>query len=202
MVRPPVRTQLQHAYLLPYGSFHEARVNWRPLLFSKFFGLVAAANSTASAMAALVAPNQFLNWTGHPATEGPPAPGAHVAPPPVSATPPEYELRWRTSTTPPVLSPFDFVAYGYGSCSGWATFIVYQARALGIPARQVGELSASSPRLCSAVVTAPFDPVLAGPCVTTGSNGRTHVPSFALPPFPPSARAVKPTLKGRDPLLE
>ena len=29
---------LVHSYVLPYADFHEARVNWRPLLFAKFFG--------------------------------------------------------------------------------------------------------------------------------------------------------------------
>ena len=25
-------------FILPYATFHESRVNWRPLMFSKFFG--------------------------------------------------------------------------------------------------------------------------------------------------------------------
>ena len=49
-----------------------------------------------------------------------------------------YQLRWSSSTSPPVTSPFEFVAYGYSSCSGWATMITYLARALGVPARQTG----------------------------------------------------------------
>ena len=135
---------LQHAYLLPYGSFHEARVNWRPLLFAKFRAIIDDKNNlkggggnggivtTRDAMAALVAPNTFTNWTGYPAVEG--AGGRKAA----SSSSNNYKVHWLSSTTPPVLSPFDFLAYGYGSCSGWATFIVYQARALGIAARQAG----------------------------------------------------------------
>jgi transglutaminase-like putative cysteine protease len=49
-----------------------------------------------------------------------------------------YNLAWSSSTSPPVTDPFAFAAYGYASCSGWATFITYMARAVGIPARQVG----------------------------------------------------------------
>ena len=29
-------------FILPYATFHESRVNWRPLMFSKFFGCVNA----------------------------------------------------------------------------------------------------------------------------------------------------------------
>ena len=29
-------------FILPYATFHESRVNWRPLMFSKFFGCVSA----------------------------------------------------------------------------------------------------------------------------------------------------------------
>jgi len=36
------------------------------------------------------------------------------------------------------VAPFDAIAYGYGSCSSWATFVTYVARSVGIPARQVG----------------------------------------------------------------
>lgn len=31
-----------------------------------------------------------------------------------------------------------FVAYGYGSCSAWATFLTYVMRAVGLPARSAG----------------------------------------------------------------
>ena len=46
--------------------------------------------------------------------------GAAPAPPP----PPDYHLRWSSSTSPPVLSPWDFAAYGYGSCTAFATLHV------------------------------------------------------------------------------
>lgn len=50
----------------------------------------------------------------------------------------DYTLRWSSSTSPPVLSPFDFAAYGYGSCTAFATLHAYAARAIGVPARVVG----------------------------------------------------------------
>mmetsp|Transcript_34628 Transcript_34628/g.77412 ORF Transcript_34628/g.77412 Transcript_34628/m.77412 type:complete len:234 (+) Transcript_34628:639-1340(+) len=43
-----------------------------------------------------------------------------------------------SGSTPPVVAPFDFAAYGYGSCTGWATFLTSALRAVGVPARQVG----------------------------------------------------------------
>jgi len=112
-------------YILPYATFHESRVNWRPVFFAKFFDLISTANSTTEAMAMLVAPNVFLNWqvhssraciltirrTDYPFYGQPAQPSSH------------YEMRWLSSTTPPVLSPFDFITYGYASCSGWATII-------------------------------------------------------------------------------
>ncbi len=50
----------------------------------------------------------------------------------------DYNIQWSSSTSPPIIDPFSFVAYGYGSCSGWATIVTYMAKAVGIPARQVG----------------------------------------------------------------
>ena len=47
-------------------------------------------------------------------------------------------MQWSSSTSPPIISPLDFVAYGYGSCTAWSTLLTYVARAVGIPARQVG----------------------------------------------------------------
>ena len=56
---------LRLSYGVPYASYHEARVNWRPLFFAKFFQLVAGSTSTREAMSHLVAPNVFLNWTSN-----------------------------------------------------------------------------------------------------------------------------------------
>lgn len=114
-------------YILPYAAYHEARVNWRPLFFAKFFALVENATSTVDAMSKLVAPNVFSDWTknvwaAHPNVK-------HQT---------DYQIQWASSTSPPVINPFGFVAYGYASCSGWATLVSYMARAVGIPARQVG----------------------------------------------------------------
>jgi hypothetical protein len=53
------------AYILPYGSYHESRQNWRPLFFAKFFGLVANASSVEDAWGRLLAPNAFAEWTQH-----------------------------------------------------------------------------------------------------------------------------------------
>ena len=121
------------AYVLPYASYHEARSNWRPLLFAKLQSLVNSSfagdenATTADAVAAIVAPNRFLNWSGNvwPAS-------------PREAEEDGWRIQWASSTAPPVVAPFDFVAYGYGSCSAWATFITYSLRAIGVPARQSG----------------------------------------------------------------
>lgn len=132
------------SYILPYATTHEARVNWRPLLFAKFFPLIAtlfsgpsaSSVSTVQAMQLLASPpwgpatpNTFANWSAHqwPGYPQPPA-----------GSPDTYWLRWSSSSTPPVLSPFDFAAYGYASCTGTATLLAYVARAVGIPARVSG----------------------------------------------------------------
>lgn len=116
-------------YVLPYASYHEARTNWRPLLFAKHVSFVNGATSTEDAMARLVAPNVFLSW-GTNSWEG--APNAE------SANSSTYEIEWDSSTAPPVVSPFEFATYGYASCSGWSSMVTYIARSVGIPARQVG----------------------------------------------------------------
>ena len=114
-------------YILPYAGYHEARVNWRPLFFAKYFQLIENATSTHEAMSQLVAPNIILNW---PKNVWEAHPGAKDQS--------DYTIEWSSSTSPPVINPFAFTAYGYASCSGWATFVTYVARSVGIPARQVG----------------------------------------------------------------
>eukprot|EP00966_Prymnesium_polylepis_P321613 7377920-Prymnesium_polylepis.2 len=57
--------EIKLPYLLPYAAFHESRQNWRPLLFSKFFAIVANATTVEEAMERLVAPNLFTQWTDH-----------------------------------------------------------------------------------------------------------------------------------------
>jgi hypothetical protein len=37
-------------FILPYATFHESRVNWRPLMFSKFFGPASTATNTTAAV--------------------------------------------------------------------------------------------------------------------------------------------------------
>ena len=117
------------AYNLPYAGYHESRQNWRPLFFAKFFQLVANATSVEEVVARLVAPNVFTQWAEHywPSSPRQPEPAAGA-----------YHIEWSSSTAPPVVSPFEFVAYGYGSCSAWATFLTYTFRAVGLPARQSG----------------------------------------------------------------
>jgi hypothetical protein len=111
-------------YLLPYASYHESRQNWRPLFFAKYFPVVAGATSATEALSRLIAPNRFLNWSGLAL--------------PGEAASAGYSLKWQSSTSPPVIAPLDFVAYGKGSCTAWATLLTYILRAVGIPARQVG----------------------------------------------------------------
>eukprot|EP01060_Flectonema_neradi_P010198 TRINITY_DN1731_c0_g1_i2.p1 TRINITY_DN1731_c0_g1~~TRINITY_DN1731_c0_g1_i2.p1 ORF type:complete len:420 (+),score=94.45 TRINITY_DN1731_c0_g1_i2:71-1261(+) len=117
---------LRMAYILPHSSTMEAISNWRPLLFSKYFGAVAKANITTTwdAIEALAA-SHFTNWTAH-------------QPPGIPARTDDYHVIWHSSTSPPVASPFDFLAYGYGSCTAWATLFVDILRSLGIPARVTG----------------------------------------------------------------
>ena len=121
--------QVKLAYVLPYASYHEARSNWRPLFFAKFFPIVANATNVSEALGRLVAPNEFTRWAGHywaGSDAQPPASGAG------------YTIEWGSSTAPPVVAPLDLVAWGYGSCSAWATMLSYVARAVGVPARQAG----------------------------------------------------------------
>ena len=102
--------------------------NWRPLFFAKFFSVVANATTVEEALGRLLAPNVFLEWTSHywPSSPRQPADAG------------TYEIKWSSSTAPPVVSPLEFIAYGYGSCSAWATFVTYVARSVGLPARQAG----------------------------------------------------------------
>jgi hypothetical protein len=106
--------KIKMAYTLPYATFHEARSNWRPLLFAKFFQLVVTATTTAEAIAMLAGPNHFTNWTGFVWDDKPAGGGPN----------PRYAVQWGSSTAPPVISPTDFVAYGYGSCTAWSTLLV------------------------------------------------------------------------------
>lgn len=122
----PLATKL--AYVLPYASYHESRQNWRPLFFAKFFGLVANATTVGEAWGRLLAPNVFLDWSHHYWPGSPQQAGSSNA----------YTIQWASSTAPPVVSPLEFVAYGYGSCSAWATYMSYVGRAVGLPARQAG----------------------------------------------------------------
>ena len=117
---------LRMSYILPHSSTMEAVSNWRPLLFSKYAAAVADMNitSTWAAIQAL-AETHFTNWTAH-------------QPPGIPSRSDEYTVLWHSSTSPPVASPFDFVAYGYGSCTAWATLFVDILRSLGIPARVTG----------------------------------------------------------------
>jgi len=72
-------------------------------------------------------PNTYLDWSKHTWEDYP-------------ATNPDvnFYLQWASQTTPPSISPFEFSAYGYASCTGTATMLTYVARAVGIPARVVG----------------------------------------------------------------
>jgi hypothetical protein len=106
---------LEHklTYTLPYASYHESRQNWRPLFFAKFFSVVADAATAEEALERLIDPNVFLNWTGHYWPSSPQQPRGGDG----------YQIEWSSSTSPPIVAPLDFVAYGYASCSGWATLV-------------------------------------------------------------------------------
>eukprot|EP00971_Amphidinium_carterae_P238486 4734392-Amphidinium_carterae.1 len=69
-----------------------------------------------------------MNWTRYQWPSSPRASTDNV-----------YELGpFASGSTPPVVSPFDFSAYGYGSCTAWSVFLVSALRAVGVPARSVG----------------------------------------------------------------
>ena len=125
---PTIPLSMKLAYVLPYGAYHESRQNWRPLFFAKFFSLVQNATSVEEALGRLLHPNAFLEWSSHYWPSSPRQPGEDL----------QYKIKWSSSTAPPVVSPLEFVAYGYGSCSAWATYVTYVSRAVGIPARQAG----------------------------------------------------------------
>lgn len=126
---------LRLAYGLPYAGYHESRQNWRPLLYGKFFSIVADALSIEEALGRLLAPNLFTEWSEHYWPSSPRQPeaqegetqaeGAYAgwgAPghskyslerssdgAPVRS---KYNLEWASSTAPPVVAPLDFAAYG------------------------------------------------------------------------------------------
>ena len=64
-------------------------------------------------MGRLVAPNVFTEWTRH----------YWAASPRQSTDGEAYSVRWGSSSSPPVIAPFDMLAYGYGSCSAWSTIL-------------------------------------------------------------------------------
>mmetsp|Transcript_96030 Transcript_96030/g.176474 ORF Transcript_96030/g.176474 Transcript_96030/m.176474 type:complete len:364 (-) Transcript_96030:3-1094(-) len=124
--KPPL--QVAFSYFLPYASYHEPRTNWRPLFFAKYFGMAGKAVTSRKAVDALIAGGTpLMKWTAHTWAD---FPGSR------SNT---YNLGpFAPSSTPPVVGPFDFTAYGYASCTGWATFLASALKAVGVPARQVG----------------------------------------------------------------
>lgn len=129
-------------FILPYATFHESRVNWRPLMFSKFFGPASEAENTTAAFNIVL--KHVQQWQNSSINSLPPSsassgghgsraqhstangPDGHLAADadadPAAA---QYKLRWSSSTSPPVISPFDFTAYGYGSCTAFAALHVY-----------------------------------------------------------------------------
>ena len=128
---------LRLAYVLPYSSFHEPRNNWRPLFFSKYFNKSSHATTTVGAMEALL-PGAFKDWSGNPPLMD--SKESSSTPPSTSASPSSlfsgsatveegfvkntggvqnWQIGWESSTAPPVTGPFDFVAYGRGSCTAY-----------------------------------------------------------------------------------
>jgi len=98
---------LRLAYGLPYAGYHEARQNWRPLLYAKFFSLVRNASSVEEALGRLLAPDVFTQWSRHYWPSSPRQ--ADAKDDPVRNV---YTLEWASSTAPPIVAPLDFVAYG------------------------------------------------------------------------------------------
>lgn len=123
---PPLEVRL--GYLLPYAAFHEARANWRPIFFAKFFGLAQGLTSTREMVTQLIQSTEFMNWTGHYWGDSPRT----------AADDASYKVVWSSSTNPPVVAPFDMIAYGYGSCTAWSTFLTSALKSVGVPARQAG----------------------------------------------------------------
>lgn len=125
--KPPLQVALP--YLLPYATYHEARVNWRPIFFAKYFGVTVDCKTSRAVIHALIGGKQTLtNWTAFKWQDfGGKSPGN------------AYELGpFAPGSTPPVIGPFEFTAYGYASCTGWAKFLVSTLKAVGVPAREVG----------------------------------------------------------------
>lgn len=125
--KPPIKIAL--TYLLPYATLHESRANWRPIFFAKYFKFANGLRTSRDILAALIVSGvTIMNWTAHT------WPGFSGLSPLNS-----YDLGpFAASSTPPVLAPFDFVAYGYASCTGWAKFLASALKAVGVPAREVG----------------------------------------------------------------
>lgn len=124
--KPPLHVAI--TYLLPYASYHESRTNWRPLFFAKYFGMAGNATTSREAVDTLIkGGTPLMNWTAHSWAD---FPGSKSN---------SYELGpFASGSSPPAISPFDFAAYGYGSCTGWAIFLTSALKAIGVPAREVG----------------------------------------------------------------
>lgn len=56
-------------WILPYATFHESRVNWRPLMFSKFFGPASEAENTTAALAIVL--THIQRWQNSRRENGP-----------------------------------------------------------------------------------------------------------------------------------
>ncbi|CAE7368511.1 unnamed protein product [Symbiodinium microadriaticum] len=125
--RPPMAVVLP--YLLPYASYHEARSNWRPLFFAKYFSAAAEFQSSQAVVDALIGDGvRLMNWTSFKWADFPGKSESNI-----------YELGpFASGSTPPVVAPADFLLYGYGSCTAWAKFLSSALRAVGVPAREVG----------------------------------------------------------------
>lgn len=126
-----IPTSAKLGYILPYATFHEARTNWRPLFFARYFALVSNAKTTVEAIRILSEPgwtratvNRYVNMTT-------------LTYPSYNVEHLKYWMQWSSGSTPPIVAPADFMSYGYGSCTAHSTMMAYVARAVGIPARVV-----------------------------------------------------------------
>lgn len=101
-------------YVLPYVTLSESRDNWRKYFYDRLYPLII--NNTN--MNRLPVSNITL-WF-------------------VNNQNKLFNLYFDPDSTPLVYSPFEVMTYGYGSCTGYSTFVVAALRSIGIAARIAG----------------------------------------------------------------
>mmetsp|Transcript_20848 Transcript_20848/g.49481 ORF Transcript_20848/g.49481 Transcript_20848/m.49481 type:complete len:352 (+) Transcript_20848:1-1056(+) len=116
--------------VVPFAFFDEPRDvwwRWRPRFYQLLAPIVAGTDGVTAAVKALAAAVPQADFDGTLAMNGPG--GLEVNPGP--------GVRWKSETSPAMMSPRDVVANG-GSCTGTAIVLAAACRAVGIPARVAG----------------------------------------------------------------